>query len=725
METEPGTGAARDPSSGTGSGTGTGSSGIGLGQQTGPKVISNIRTRSDLEKTVVNSKNSHNVKVELLDYEEGYDDYRDEVFIIDKGAGHSDNRDNPVGSDMDSSDTSFNEGGPSTVIIKKKKVNAGVQRIDMAYNAVRAARKAASSVRPLNSAPVSTEHTGNGTLHTVGDHRSARTECWSDMKQRVSITCSFSRGTLMCGTCIGGPHGALKSVEGGPVAIMATDQSFPPCLPASNGECLRVVRVEDGSLREVTLALADCIGNGTLSTNSIILLGSLHHMSQVGTAQYCLDWVRSRWWLRERFGEDKVILPASPIPVAGFTGSSTVRTFIEVAAWVSSLGCTEALLAKDTLQHLADMHLGHTSTGALCNERLCYRLPASLDSRLFNTHVSEGWGSRPVGIPPLSHTAEEALVLPLIEMLNDSFKLGLDPLPSLERTEAGLRDIESARGVECNHLVIGGSHAGRLATALKRAGVYVDQLTTGGWKPTKAGVSALVEDMGKLTIVPDTVVIFGLDNSSFFVLGEDGTLTLPAKGPGGRYHVEGELRVASKEQAKNLIKTIKPLFAVFPGSTKVLVTPLPRYCAVPCCNDAAHLIGRGAKMTERIQGELSQMRRTIRSELYMEKVGQVRILDPAIVGEVLEANSYLDGTHLTGDWYNSLAEVVMDPQDAETDPTGPDMLAGSTRKRKASGDTGYKRGGDPRWPASGRGPRGVYGRGRPRGGNGWGRRGTW
>jgi len=91
------------------------------------------------------------------------------------------------------------------------------------------------------------------------------------------------------------------------------------------------------------------------------------------------------------------------------------------------------------------------------------------------------------------------------------------------------------------------------------------------------------------------------------------------------------------------------------------------------------------------------MRRTIRSTLYTEKVGQVCILDPASVGDVLAATSYLDGTHLVEGWYTSLAGAILDPQDPEHEAEliGPpaDKDAGSTRKRKASVDPGFKRGG--------------------------------
>ena len=57
------------------------------------------------------------------------------------------------------------------------------------------------------------------------------------------------------------------------IVIVAADQSFPACVPSTDSrECIRVVRVEDGSLQEVIHALADAIGQSKLGTGTIIAL---------------------------------------------------------------------------------------------------------------------------------------------------------------------------------------------------------------------------------------------------------------------------------------------------------------------------------------------------------------------------------------------------------------------------------------------------------------------
>ncbi len=64
--------------------------------------------------------------------------------------------------------------------------------------------------------------------------------------------CSVSVCACKCCTCLNGLHNAWKSRSGGPIALSLTDQHFPPNIPADeSGECIRVLRVEDGSVAEL------------------------------------------------------------------------------------------------------------------------------------------------------------------------------------------------------------------------------------------------------------------------------------------------------------------------------------------------------------------------------------------------------------------------------------------------------------------------------------------
>ena len=66
------------------------------------------------------------------------------------------------------------------------------------------------------------------------------------------VSISFDVPSASCTTCLTDEHEAWQRREGGPIAFVLTDQHFPANAPASGeGECLRVVRIEDGSLWEL------------------------------------------------------------------------------------------------------------------------------------------------------------------------------------------------------------------------------------------------------------------------------------------------------------------------------------------------------------------------------------------------------------------------------------------------------------------------------------------
>jgi hypothetical protein len=154
-----------------------------------------------------------------------------------------------------------------------------------------------------------------------------------------------------------------------------------------------VIRVEDGSLQELTHALADAIGKHKLVKNTVILMGSLSYLSNTGTEHYLTDLVRSRWWLRERFGEDIFVLPLAPVLVEGLAGHDRVRNTVETLSWFSLLNSTETVLMKGILTDYLGIHFTVSAGQGWTCDRQCFRLPAGLDSRATTAFVSDGWGS--------------------------------------------------------------------------------------------------------------------------------------------------------------------------------------------------------------------------------------------------------------------------------------------------------------------------------------------
>jgi hypothetical protein len=302
---------------------------------------------------------------------------------------------------------------------------------------------------------------------------------------------------------------------------------------------------------------------------------------------------------------------------------------------------------RDILQTWQDTFLGCTSEGGhLANERMCIRLPISLDSHVFASMVSEGWGSRPDGIPPLTQAAEEIIISPLLRMLNSTFGLDLCLAPCMDREEGAFRALNEAAREDTNYLVIGGSHAGRLADALGEAGASLDRLTSPGWKVTTGNVEELVKKIEDLSTIPDVVVIQALDNNAFFCLKEDGTMCHPTVLSDRKHHVVGELKVANKDQTRGLLKLLVPVLKAFPNSKILIVSCLPRYTADRCCANTSHLVGMDDAAKRRILADLSSMRRGIRSFIFMEKLNLTYVIDPTEVCGATDAASFADPVHL-------------------------------------------------------------------------------
>jgi len=667
---------------------------------------------SEAEKVVKAGGDSKVIKSELLEYMEGVEEEEEEVFANGQDVDELLNSEEGGPQDTQgpgSQAHSASGGGPARVL-----------SLGTAYGTVRAARRAASCWRQLNPAPARVESVSTGTFTSEGDERILHANVEHNLRLRVSRTLSFDPLSGKCNTCLGGGHAALSAVGGGPIVLVTTDQSFPPVLPAKSDtgkECVRICRTEDGSLQEAIHTLADAIGRHKLTPGSIILLGSMAHLSAVGTAQYTTDWVRSRWWIRERFGEHILVLPLTPVLLGGAKGHSTVRSIIETLSWFNSLNATETVLMKG----INSMVLGTQFSGARgrcwANDRQCLRVPAGIDSKATITMVSEGWGSRPDAVPPLSPAAELEIIHSLLRNLEDAFTLNLDCNPLMDRCLSSIREKAKLKKLCVACAVVGGSHARRLADAIEETGAVstVHRLCVPGWRVTRTNVDKVVRELGTLSPRPDRVIFQGLDNSVYYCLGEDGTLSLPRKdNTDGSYHIEGELRVASKEQVLALMRLAHPILTAVEGADTTLVTCLPRWSHPdnPCCDKEGHVVGRGEALQSKVLSDLVSVKKEVRSYIFKERIKKCFVMDPMPFWEAGP-----DPVHVALEAYRKIARTIVCNETEEAEERGGDVSV-AKRVRVVS-------------CAEGRAPErrdGGAARGRGRGwggGRGRGRRGSW
>ncbi len=128
-------------------------------------------------------------------------------------------------------------------------------RPDHRYYANRSLLAKGQQPRKLNLRMKMEEGTDNGFM-VDGDERWFRNYNYSSIERTVNVSCSFSYN-VGCVTCLSGRHDAWVGKEGEPVVIVATDHHFPPNIPVDGeGECIRVLRVEFGSLDEIARELS-------------------------------------------------------------------------------------------------------------------------------------------------------------------------------------------------------------------------------------------------------------------------------------------------------------------------------------------------------------------------------------------------------------------------------------------------------------------------------------
>jgi hypothetical protein len=120
---------------------------------------------------------------------------------------------------------------------------AVVKHPDAMYKPVQSIRSGSQNPMKLNKRMKYESGEASGFV-TDGDERILRNSNICSMELRRNTSASFNPDMGKCGT-----HEAWKSRSGGPIAISLSDQHFPPNIPADEaGECIRVLRVENGSV---------------------------------------------------------------------------------------------------------------------------------------------------------------------------------------------------------------------------------------------------------------------------------------------------------------------------------------------------------------------------------------------------------------------------------------------------------------------------------------------
>jgi hypothetical protein len=569
---------------------------------------------------------------------------REEQDDEDKGAEQNSSGDSEV--DSDSAD-----------IIDSANPNL---RPDPRFFAVRSMRAGSMEPRLLNKRMKRPEP-DSGFL-VQGDERLYRNANVSCTTKMMNSSASF-KPNGRCHTCLSGEHDAWIGSKGQPIVLIASDQHFPANLPADGeGECIRILRIENGSLAEIAKELASRAPREGVLPGTVIMLGAPQQLAVVSVEFYAQEWKNARNFLKEDMG-DIIVLPLIPLSATGFSDSRIIRGLIDISAWLEDMEEHELRLLRNTRKSFEDVYLSKIERGAgWADAPLNMALPVSLGIRSYGTtaYMSGSWGARPTAIQPLTEAGEKHWVDKLVVEINRELRTGLSPDICFKRTISAVKRQADNVGA-MSMLTVGASNSARTAAALRRKGITVVEMGGSGWKVSEESVDALLEQLQIVASKEDILVLQCLDSRVFMEVDSTGGIQCPKRDKDGTVHVMGRIIVAKDLLLEILLDQLDPVFKNRKDSLIVLVCPLTRFLT-PCCDAHAGRTG-GEEDAKRLLRELGSLRREIKSRLIKRGYDNVRMVDPldlnGAASSVSAAKSLMkDQVHMHRVGYARLAEGI-------------------------------------------------------------------
>ncbi len=154
------------------------------------------------------------------------------------------------------------------------------------------------------------------------------------------------------------------------------------------------------------------------------------------------------------------------------------------------------------------------------------------------------------------------------------------------------KDEPSSNSIEAPIIMVGGSNAGRLGVSLDNIGKPAVDVTSSGWSLTPANVNIIKGLLEAECITkPDSpVVIYATDNSCFMNMSCDGIISPIKKLEDSKYHVVGDLAITPGILLRPMYAALDEIVKLCGERRIYILTHLPRYILVPCCNDDGHCV---------------------------------------------------------------------------------------------------------------------------------------
>ncbi len=566
------------------------------------------------------------------------------------------------------------------------------ERLPRLYYTTKKARQSVQETSNISGGVASRIDTGS--FETEEDNRIEAAYLKHIFTRGQNISASYNLMDMRCNSCTTNKHHLVLEPEGegenensAPPCFVLADHNFPAIIQTTEaGDCIKILRIEDGSLNELVEAFVDTVKGFTLPVGTVVVLCSLSQLVMEGPNSYAVAFRNATLKLTKKFG--MALKTCHGIPVNVFTmESQAVRAWSDFVEWATAHANKQALTAT-MAAWLPVADAGNAQT----TYEWRGGWPKDMTSREMATMVSSGVKDLPNRVPPARPEREYELISFMIEELNGRYAVELATDISSVRNldgssdeEQDLLDAADAAPKQIRIVVVGGSHASRLASELSdREEVELIDLSEPGWRVTDSTLDSmkteLLNALSQDVPHPTLVVYHIFDNNVFLGRTRDGTRT-SKKGEDGRYHIVGSLTVMRDRELEELLVSAIPLLKAGKHHRKLLIAPVRRYINAPCCGNPDHVTNFGEKdFLQRQTDDLDLIRDTMRTLYYRKHVTNFRVSSSDKLlgwGEeegTLERMSLLWGTdpvHLSVSGYKEMAKRIMEAGLTKTPFTNP------------------------------------------------------
>ena len=141
---------------------------------------------------------------------------------------------------------------------------------------------------------------------------------------------------------------------------------------------------------------------------------------------------------------------------------------------------------------------------------------------------------------------------------------------------------------------------------------------------------------------------------------DEGGLVPICKRPAGDYHIDGDLVLAPKELQYTNFCCAKPLFEEAGCRKKNVITSIPRYLVVGCCEDPRHGPNRKEdNFRPELELSVMEVRKNIKDFCFRQGIRNTRVVGPWKELKDQGDQVWRDAVHLTDAGYGVIASMVL------------------------------------------------------------------